>query len=490
MRGAAGAGATALLRSACTGATDEPRRAASPAASPAPTSAGTDDGSDGSDGSDAGVDVAVSDPVEDSLYPDVGDPGVDALRYELDLTWDRTTLVGDQTITLRATENADRLQLDLSDALTVRSVAVDGAPADFDHDGKDLVVRHDVVADGRYQLRVRYDGAPEPTPVPTLRSDFDSTGWTTTADGEVWTMQEPYGAFTWYAVNDQPSDKALYSFRITAPAPWVGVANGELRSQRTVGDTTVSRWVLDEPASSYLVTIAIGDYERERSRTRSGVPVETWVPRDRPDIATRLRFTAPALDWVESRLGPYPFETLGVVVVDSMSGMETQTMITLGDTAYATSREVLVHELVHQWYGDQVTPRTWSDVWMNEGMATYLQYVWADEVGRHPLETAVAAWASADSSLRAAVGPPAAPDPEAFGSPNVYTTAALMWHELRGRLGEESFWELVRAWPASRDNANADYDEITAWWSAESGEDLTDFFHAWLLGDTTPPLSS
>ena len=89
------------------------------------------------------------------------------------------------------------------------------------------------------------------------------------------------------------------------------------------------------------------------------------------DLAPRrlanLRVAPDALTWLEKRLGPYPFSTLGFVVVDGDSGMETQTMITLGNDAYTTSERVVVHEIAHHWYGNQVGPADWSEVWMNEG---------------------------------------------------------------------------------------------------------------------------
>ena len=96
----------------------------------------------------------------------------------------------------------------------------------------------------------------------------------------------------------------------------------------------------------------------------------------------KVRFAREALEWVEGKLGPYPFSTAGVLVTDSQSGMETQTLITLGDNDYVLSKPVLVHELVHQWYGDQTGPTDWRDVWMNEGMTMYLQAVWEAEHGR------------------------------------------------------------------------------------------------------------
>ena len=437
---------------------------------------------------DAALDAAESTPVEDRVYPRVGDPGVDALHYDLDLTWAprSRTLTGVETLVFRATADAERFQLDLGTPLEVSAVRLDGEAVGHAHLGKNLVVRAPTTRDGRYTLVVEYAGTPRPVAAPTNRSDFSSLGWTITPDGETWTMQEPFGAYSWYAVNDQPSDKALYDFTITAPAPMLGVANGTLESRESVGGTTVTSWHLDEPASSYLVTVAIGDFRENQDHSDSGVPVTYWTPRDRPRTVRGLRVAADELDWIEDRLGPYPFSSLGIVLVDSRSGMETQTMITLGTTDYTTSPEVIVHEMVHQWYGDEVTPVDWRDVWMNEGMAMYLQSVWqADDTGTS-LETVLRRFAPAEPLLRREAGPPADYDPATFGRGNVYYSPALMWDELRERLGEEEFWSGVRAWPEAHRNGNVGYDDITTWWSERTGEDLSSFFDAWLLGETSP----
>jgi len=470
--------AAALALSGCTSSSDDPRPPASPGASP-----------QSSGFSATELDGAVSEPVEDRVYPAVGDPSVDALHYDLDLTWtpaDRT-LTAYETLDFRATADAPSFQLDLAAPLRITALRVDGRLAAYTRRGKDLVVERQVRADRRYRLRVRYTGTPAPVPAPTTRRDIDSLGWTITDDGEVWTMQEPFGAYSWYAVNDQPSDKALYSFTITTPAPGVGVANGNLLTRTEQGDSTTTTWRLDEPAASYLVTVAIGDLAVTEDVSDSGVPLSYWVPPDRTDLLEDLRKTPEALAWVEDRLGPYPFDTLGIVIVDSRSGMETQTMITLGDSDYATSTRVLVHEIVHQWYGDEVTPVDWRDVWMNEGMATYLQGTWEAEQAGVPVERLMDQWATTDQELRIEAGPPADYDPRTFGEGNVYYSPALMWDELRQRIGDDRFWSLVRAWPAERSGDNADYADITTWWSEQTGEDLTSFFDAWLLGRKTPP---
>lgn len=473
MRYAAAALAAAVLLAGCTSDADRPDGSPSPAPAASPTGAAED---------------GFSTPVEDRVYPEVGDPGVDALHYALDLTWDpdSRTLDAVEELDLRATADADDVRLDLAPPMRPSSVTVDGEDAAYDHDGKELVVHHPVEANAQHTLVIRYSGKPEPVPAPVQRTDFSSTGWTVTRDGGVWTMQEPYGAYSWYAVNDQPSDKALYDVTISAPAPMVGVSNGELLSRRDSGGETTTRWRLDEPASSYLVTVAIGDFTMTKDRSRSGVPITYWTPADKPQLIPRLRRAPAELAWLEDRLGPYPFDTLGFLVVDARSGMETQTMITLGDTRYATSPEVLVHEMAHHWYGDEVTPVDWRDVWMSEGMATYLQGVWQSEDAGTPLEDRMDDWATFDRQLRQDAGPPAYFQEDSFGSGNVYYIPAVMWDELRKKVGDATFWRLVREWPTLREDGNADFEDITTWWSEQTGEDLTDFFDAWLLGPDTP----
>jgi aminopeptidase N len=437
--------------------------------------------------------AAVSDPREDSLYPDVGDPGVDALHYDLDLAWDPDAreLAATEVLTFRATTTAESFRLDLGGPLEVTAATLDGEPVDVAREGKDLVVDAPVEADARHELALDYAGTPQPVPAPSARDDIATTGWHTTPTGETWTMQEPYGAYSWYAVNDHPSDKAFYDVAVEVPSPWVGVSNGELVSRTEEAGTTRTQWHLEEPAASYLVTVATGELEVTEEVSAGGTPISYWTP---PDLAPRrlanLRVAPDALTWLEERLGPYPFSTLGFVVVDGDSGMETQTMVTLGNDAYTTSEPVVVHEIAHHWYGNQVGPADWSEVWMNEGMTMYLQLAWEAEHGGRPLQEEMDEIAAGDAASRAYAGPPASFDPAAFGDGNIYYLPALMWHELRADLGEDAFWSMVRAWPAARDDVATDREDYWAWLEEETGTELTGFLEAWLLGERTPPVDA
>ena len=485
--------ASSMLVAGCSsdGDSDSPSPDSRSPSSPTGTAETRDSEPGAVDPADPALDEAVSEPVEDENYPYAGDPGVDALHYQLDLAWapESHTLEGVETLVFRATADAERFQLDFGEPLTVSALTIDGDDQDFEEDGKNLVVASPVEADQRYVLEIRYSGTPEPVPAPTTRTDFDTLGWQVTDTDETWTMQEPYGAYTWYAVNDQPSDKALYDFTLSTASPWVGVANGQLLSREESGGDTVTEWHLDEPASSYLVTVAFGDFTMTRARSASGVPMTYWTPKGDETALRQVRAAGRLLGWIEQKLGPYPYSSLGILVVDAMSGMETQTMVTLGNNSYILSPAVMLHEIVHQWYGDRVTPRDWPDLWMSEGMAMYLQANWESEHGGTALVDATNQWAGLDQESRDESGPPADYDPATFGESNVYYIPALMWDQLRKRIGDDVFWELVRAWPEEHDNGNASYDQITAWWSEKTGEDLQPFFDEWLLGPTTPDLA-
>ncbi len=175
------------------------------------------------------VEVGLSDPVRDPLYPDYGNVSVDVLAYWLDLAWDPVSekLTGTATLELRAVTSISEITLDFARAYTVDSVTVDGTEVDADWDGDDLTTPHALGADERATVVVRYRGAPETVPMPSERGDFaEGLGLRVSADGDVWTMQEPYGASTWYPANDMPSDEAVYEIRVTVPEELSAVASG------------------------------------------------------------------------------------------------------------------------------------------------------------------------------------------------------------------------------------------------------------------------
>lgn len=433
-----------------------------------------------------------SSPIEDSYYPEKGDPGVDALHYDLDLTWLKGArqLRGVATIRFRATGDDTGFQLDLGHAMHVRRVTVDGATVGSTHGENTLFVRKPVVKGNRYTTRIVYRGTPTPARGPASRSDIARVGMRVTKGGQLWTMQEPFGAFTWYPANDQPSDKAMYDVRVDAPGRWVGVSNGRLEARRSANGRTVTRWTNAHPMASYLVTLAVGPYRRYQQTGPRGLPLNYWVPRSRPELVKPLLRTPAALRWLEKRLGPYPFETAGAVITPSDSAMETQTLVTFGVRNYAYGnrdvRQTMVHELAHQWYGDTVTPKDWRDLWMNEGMATYLDTRWAVTQGWTTWRHWQRSWKRDDQLWRDIYGAPGAYKEGEFGSINVYYCTALMWDRLRLRIGTAEFNRLVRRWPQTHLDTGQTRETLGAWFENRSGEELSAFFRTWLNSTESP----
>ena len=444
---------------------------------------------------DEDLDPAESAPRQDPVYPKVGNPVVDALHYGLALDWSgsSTILTGTEELTFRAAQDSESIPLDFSSALEISDLTLDGEDADFTQRGADLIIKRAVQKDQQYVVTIKYSGTPRPAPAPTTRGDFSVIGWQyDDSDGSSFTMQEPYGAFTWYAVNDQPSDKAFYDITVTTPQDLTGVANGTLESDKTNNGKRTTRWHLGSPASSYLVTVATGRYTHLDAKSKSGVPLQVWAaPGDDAQNDRLVRMLTRAVDWDEDHLGPLPFESLGLVVVHMDSAMETQTMLTLGDNQYTLSPAVVTHESVHQWYGDTVTPKDWRDVWMNEGMTMYLQWCFQADTSPKGITTIgsiVEENKKYVASLVKEGGPPADYDPAGFGLSNIYIVPAIMWHQLRLKLGDDEFWSLVKKWPQDHHWTNADYDEITSWWSQQTGLDLQPFFDSWLLKGKPAPV--
>jgi aminopeptidase N len=426
----------------------------------------------------------------DTTYPAHGGTVVDALHYGLRLAWApaTTTLTGHETLTFRAARDAQHFSVELIDSLVVSSATLNGTPTVPAQINDHVSFGVPVQRGSRYVLRLTYAGVPHPVSAPTHRTDFSTVGFTPMPDGSAWTMQEPFGAYTWYAVNDTPADKAFYDVTVTTPHGMVGVANGELRSRTRVGGSTVTRWHLASPASSYLTTLAIGDYVHHVRHGVKGLPIDLWTHRGNTRELKVLGYAPTAVRFLQQQVGRYPFATLGIVAVPSASAMETQTMVTMGTRGGVLNRDNVVHEIAHQWYGDTVTPRDWSDVWMNEGMALYLAEIRWTAHANHISASSILAQYNLffARGSRHDFGPPAAYDPTDFGELNVYVIPALMWDMLRQRVGTTRFDHLIRAWPAAHRHASSSRAQLIGWWSRHTHLNLHPFFHRWLLAKKEP----
>nr|WP_078508494.1 M1 family metallopeptidase [Streptomyces zinciresistens] len=432
--------------------------------------------------------------LRDPYFPRAGNGGYDVVRYALDLSYDPAgrRLSGTAAITARALKDLSAFDLDLR-GMDVEQVVVDGRRARFSRSGQELVVRpRDEPGRGRtFRVTVRYSGVPETITDP----DGSKEGWLPAGDG-VLALGEPVGSMAWFPGNHHPSDKASYDIAVTVPRGLQVVSNGELAERATVRDGRVRfRWRTAEPMATYLATLAVGDYAVSRSTvtTKEGgeLPVYSAVAPSQSGPGRRALARLPeVVRWGEENFGPYPFASTGAIVADEgVSGyaLETQNRPVFPG---APGTGLLVHELAHQWFGNSVTPGSWRDMWLNEGFATYAEWLWEeDRGGDSAQETFRAVYDRGDEEDEDLWSfPPAEPSGAGTlsGAP-VYQRGAMVLHQIRRTVGDDAFRGILRGWAAARRHGNATTADFTAYVEKHAPrEDFSEIWRVWLYGDGKP----
>jgi aminopeptidase N len=430
------------------------------------------------------------DSIGDNFYPGLGNAGYDAQRYMLDLSADMPGDTISATVTMQAMALQDLSVFNLDfKGFEISGITVDGGPAQYTRDGSELSITpaNPLRSGEGFTTIVSYGGVPkagseEASPI--------KIGWVRYAKG-VYVASEPSGAEAWYPVNDHPCDKATYELRITVPRPYVVAANGLLRDTKDNGAERTYVWETEHPVASYLVTVNIGDFVEKKEAGPNGLPMRSYFPRDLESTAQAPFNLMPGMiEYFNGVFGPYPFEAYGVVVVDEDLGfaLETQTLSLFGHTvgtSRVTGEEAVAHELVHQWFGDSVSLETWRDIWLNEGFATYGQWLWLEHTkGREALEARIIDMYSAVAQEKPP--PPGDPPTNNLFNMGVYIRGGLTLHALRLKIGDDAFFRTLQTYASRYRDDNARTADFIAIAEDVSGQKLGDFFQAWLYEQELP----
>lgn len=445
--------------------------------------------------SPATLPVLDSVPTAPDTYPK--NPNMDVINYvfEIVLSDDTDSIVGNATIEiLFLTGDARELRLDLikrngeDQGMTVSGVWSEGNALNYRHVNDELwiTLASAPVAGSRHQYRVAYSGVPASglKIAPNKYGDrtFFSDNW-------------PNRARNWLPTVDHPYDKAMSEMIVTAPSHYQVVSNGLLIESTDLGNgLRLSHWKQSVPIATWLYALGVAEFAIQEVGTFEGKSIQTWVYRQDRD-AGFYDFAVPTehvMQFYSDYVGPYAYEKLANIVANSVGGgMEAASAIFYGDRSVTGERSVgwrnvVIHEIAHQWFGNAVTEYDWNDVWLSEGFATYFTLLFREHAygrddfvdGLKQSRTRVFNFYQNNPDYR--IVHENLDDMSRVTTGNTYQKGAWFLHMLRNEVGDEAWWAGIQDYYRTHFNANATTDDFRAAMERASGMDLNGLFRQWL----------
>ena len=419
----------------------------------------------------------------------------DVVYHKLDLSVDPTVHFISGTITTDyiAKEAMNIITFDLAPQLTVSSVVQNGSELAFTQNmNNELVItlQDTQTAGTQATIAVTYSGAPP----------MQDGSFVVSRHGDspvLWTLSEPYGAKDWWPCKQDLNDKIdRLDVFITTPVGYVSVSNGV--EKPIAGNGTISKtthFSHNYPIPAYLVAIAVsnyGIYTQQAGTAPNEFPIVNYLyPETQAQNETNLAVTVPIMNFYEELFETYPFhlEKYGHAQCGFGGGMEHTTVSFMGNFG----RNLIAHELAHQWFGDKITCGSWKDIWLNEGFATYLTGLviehldganafnqWkANNIGSITSDSGGSVYLTDNDTLSSA---------RIFSSRLTYNKGAMVLNMLRKKLGDDKFFLALKNYLADSNlaYAYAKTPQLQAHLETASGINLAEFFNDWVYKQGYP----
>jgi aminopeptidase N len=411
--------------------------------------------------------------------------------------WARHAVEGTTTLQiagLPGTSSLSNVAIDAGD-MTIKRVTSGAKSLQHDYDGRSLVVHlvSPLSAGARTSITIVYDGANR------------SKGAYFKPRHIVWTQGETEDTRYWVPTYDFPNDKTTWEFYLWSAKGERALSNGRLAGSRTVGDSIEWHWVLDKPASTYLMTAVVGNYTVLQDKRWHNVPIGYWTYPDSVAAAWRgFGKTPAAVDVFSRKTGvPYPWPKYDQVVIPGFQydGEENVTATSMSDTILVPAwgppelnvDDLISHELSHQWYGDLLTMRSWADAWLNEGFATFMEQIFreedkgVDEGAFHRFESHEESIEADRRARRPLVYDRWVYDPiEVFFSGHIYPKGATILQMLRHQLRDAAFWKAMNHYTTANAYGNVTTADLQKAFEESTGRDFKTFFVQWVYGAGFP----
>jgi aminopeptidase N len=408
---------------------------------------------------------------------------VDVLLYQININLfpEQKKISGDVSIKMKINDkNADKIEINFYDNMKIDELFLNGISSEYNRSKKIISIKKSNNEIDTANVRIIYEGTP-------ISLGFGSFNFEKIGDHiEVYSLSEPVYASTWFPCIDLPDDKAMLDMFITNDSSNVSISNGKLIDTKTIGSRRTFHWKTIYPISTYLISLYSGNYKvySEKYRSISGemIGLKYYAsPKNYEDAVKDFSDHPKYLKTFELLFGVYPFikEKYGVAEFWWQSGaMENQTITGIG-SQYITGKkffsDMLIHELAHQWWGNAVGLKTWKDIWLNEGFATYSEALyWEKQSDSRALRTTMLA-KFGEFSKGTLYNPGSA-----LFSTLIYNKGAWVLHMLRKEVGNEFFFKILREYFSAYKYGNASTNDFKNLCEKISKRSLATFFNQWI----------
>jgi aminopeptidase N len=413
---------------------------------------------------------------------------VDILHYDLffDLYPKEKEFIASVTITaVKKDSNLKSIDLNFYDNYSIDKIILNGTePAYKNNDHILSIIPGMPVLQDTFKVKIEYSGTPKKVGLSGFVFGKINN------NSIVYTLSEPVYASSWFPCNDFPDDKSLIDMTIRNDSSNISISNGKLISVTNDNDKKIYHWKTIYPISTYLIALYSADYTHfsdqyisiDRKDTMS---IDYYVMPDKFEKA-KIDFAEhpEMIRFFAENFGEYPFinEKYGVAEFLWLSGaMENQTITGVAPSLISGNNYFLgyyVHELAHHWWGNAVSPKSWKDIWLNEGFATYCEALYFEfRSGKSALQSTMVS-----KKQKHFDGILTEPGEYLFTS-TVYNKGAWVLHMLRYKVGKNTFLEILREYYREYKYSNASTDDFIRICKKVSGKDLKKFFEQWLTGE-------
>jgi len=441
------------------------------------------------------------------IYPINRNIDIKHYSFALSLSDSADEIIGTTQITVQFKKvGIQQFRLDLVNqtekrqgkGMKVEAIQVGNEKINFTHSNDELIIQlpNPSTLNAELVFTIQYHGVP-----------FDGLriGATKFGDRSFFNENWPNRTRHWLPTIDHPYDKATSEFIVKAPSKYKVVSNGLLLEESYLGNNSkLTHWKQSIPVSSWLFVLGVAEFAVQYVDQFEGKSIETWVYAKNRE-AGFYDFKEPTkkvLEFYTKYVGPFAYEKLANIQTPSVNGgMETSSAIFYGEDLVngkrdERTRNVVIHEIAHQWFGNAVTETTWDDAWLSEGFATYFTLLFIEnEYGKAEFDKGITKAKKSVFDMAAkmpnfSIISNRTAEKEAVTTGLTYQKGAWVLHMLRNLVGDAQFQKGIQKYYAKYFNANTTTDQFREEMEKASGKDLKQFFNQWLYQPINPIINA